>query len=465
MLFFKNKRKVLLENAQNVVRLACKVVSYRKDILPGSVVTEIETLQQELLNVCRDKASADAAIEAKMEALHQVIEKHGGDIYPVTFWSEHIEMLLVAAILAIGIRTFFFQPFKIPTNSMYPTYAGMTYEYYATPDEVPSLPERLCRKLKLFTTNKHLQAKQDGELSILMKEDTRNGAISIYNPVVPSRKFLVWPSQSRRLTFLVGDSPHTLEVPVDFHQILDIIEQAFMQDAAAPQGRAYRPLDLSEEQRIAQHLRSYEKLVAKPLNKVLNKNDTILNFDILTGDMLFVDRISYHFQRPAIGDPFVFRTDHIRGLIDRDGHPDEKYYIKRLVGKAGDTLEVKEPVLYRNGKPIEGAEAFRLNAEKTGEYEGYLARGWLSHGEQETLPDGYFYAMGDNSDESLDSRGWGHQSQIYLTDSSGMHRSKQLIVNLEKKSGKPFNFVPEKDVVGKAVFIFYPFSSRWGPAH
>ncbi|MBQ7332699.1 MAG: S26 family signal peptidase, partial [Opitutales bacterium] len=48
------------------------------------------------------------------------------------------------------------------------------------------------------------------------------------------------------------------------------------------------------------------------------------------------------------------------------------------------------------------------------------------------VPEGFFYALGDNSANSYDSRGWGG--------------------------------VPADDIVGSALFILYPFSSRWGLA-
>src|SRR5262245_20879837 len=46
--------------------------------------------------------------------------------YPNAAWRENIEVLLVALTVAMGIRTFFLQPFKIPTGSMQPTLYGVT---------------------------------------------------------------------------------------------------------------------------------------------------------------------------------------------------------------------------------------------------------------------------------------------------------------------------------------------------
>ena len=45
--------------------------------------------------------------------------------YPHAAWRENVEVLLVALAVAMGIRTFFLQPFKIPTGSMQPTLYGV----------------------------------------------------------------------------------------------------------------------------------------------------------------------------------------------------------------------------------------------------------------------------------------------------------------------------------------------------
>ena len=113
-----------------------------------------------------------------------------------------------------------------------------------------------------------------------------------------------------------------------------------------------------------------------------------------------------------------------------NGVPEDKYYIKRLVGIGGDTLKVEGNTLVRNGKPIDGSPAFAKNAKREGLYGGYLADGALSGGKEVKVENGKYYAMGDNSHNSLDSRYWGQ--------------------------------VPEKAIVGKSLIIFYPFTSRWG---
>jgi signal peptidase I len=156
---------------------------------------------------------------------------------------------------------------------------------------------------------------------------------------------------------------------------------------------------------------------------------------------------------PKVGQGFVFRTDHISSpyMQDRDtGRQLEQYYIKRLVGTPGDTLEIREPGLYRNGAPITGSSAFAANARREGKYKGYfnspasdtfLGRGvsmrvpagtYLGRGERLLVPARKYFAMGDNSANSQDGRYWG--------------------------------FVPAKDVVGRPIFVYYPFTRHWGPA-
>jgi signal peptidase I len=116
-------------------------------------------------------------------------------------------------------------------------------------------------------------------------------------------------------------------------------------------------------------------------------------------------------------------------LASTDG---DQYFIKRLVGTPGDTLEVKKTQLWRNGSPITGSTAFEANANRIGNYPGYQAMGLLAEGKQLHVEPRSYFAMGDNSPNSKDSRYWG--------------------------------FVPAKDVVGRPLFVYFPFSAHWGPA-
>ena len=414
-------------DAEELLRLAHKVYHYRRDILTDYQLEELLKAVKNLENALQSGMEEGEEITRTTGILDKILRNSGGAFYPRKFWAENTEVFLVAAILAIGIRTFFLQPFKIPTNSMYPTYNGMTYEVYQSAAEQPGFAKRSFRKLSLWAAHYDLTASATGNLVAPLQPVARFGASGRVNGYIlrfkkiRGRKYFFFPAYYKEYTFWLDDVPTKMRVPLDFK-----FEKVFM-EALFP--------DKTSLSQVCNEIGVRFDSVSPVLDtgKRFEKSDTILSFDILTGDALFVDRFSYNFVRPKVGDPFVFRTGKIPGITRRNGGiPDDKYYIKRLVGKEEDTLEIRRPVLYRNGKPIEGAKAFVFNAERTGDYEGYTYMDRLSLGSRTIIPDGHFFAMGDNSDESSDSRRWG--------------------------------FVPEKEVVGKAIVIYYPFSRRWGLA-
>ncbi len=428
---FKSEQKKMQLNAQNWVQLANKVVHFRRDQLPDR---EIEALQKGIKDLRSDiKEKADAStLKLSIGNLEGCLQKSGGTFYPKSGLVEWVEFLLVASILFIGIRTFFVQPFKIPTNSMWPSYYGMTAETFTSLEEEPNPVARVFR-LAAYGAKKHsIDAPASGELKIpfISSGSTMHLAYS----TVRTRRWLILPAQGHQYTFYVGDEPVTITVPSDFRidQVLSDMwfgEGGTLVDNLLPKISAR---NFSEDYMTLQlgNSRGSIRTTLVSTGKVFQKGERLLSFDILTGDQLFVDRMSYHFAKPKVGQGFVFRTRNIKG-VERKGEYTDKYYIKRLVGIPGDVLEVKEPVLYRNGEDIEGSVAFAKNAQYEGLYRGYVNIEKLDVGKTVTIPEDSFFAMGDNSFDSLDSRYWGT--------------------------------VPEKDVIGKPLFIYYPFTRRWGP--
>jgi signal peptidase I len=426
--------------ATEMLRLARKVVDYRRDIAPPRQLDAVTEAAARLRELLENSAANAEELNHACELLHEALARCGGDLYPVTFWGENIEMLLVAAILAIGIRSFFLMPFKIPTNSMYPSYNGLTPAVYAPGQPGPGALERVWRFVTLGATHHELLAPADGEvvvpLTLVRDADGRQQFLEYYKPA-PSTALLdrlhqllgAQPDPVWEYTLLVGGQPADVQVPKDFR-----LDEAFLRSYFPNLAQGAASDTASIYDRLAQHGYIYQTPEGNyylRTRQTARRGEPVLNFDVCTGDMLFVDRFTYNFFPPRVGDPFVFRTGGIEELTGNG--QDEQYYIKRLVGRPGDVMEVRPPVLWRNHQPILGAAAFAKNAHQTDNYPGYVNGGALGPGESLTVAPGFYFAMGDNSPLSYDSRYWGG--------------------------------VPQGNVVGRAVLIVYPFSARWGLAH
>ena len=406
---FSTPDKQMLANARNWLHVADRVFNYRRDQLGAADLASLRQKTETLRAQVREKAGA-AKLKLSIEELEPVLRSAGGRIYPHSALREWVEFFVVASILVIGSRQFFFQPFKIPTNSMWPTYNGMVPEVHATPADEPGAASKIFRTVALGASAYRINAPVDGEILI------PNNSESVATPT-RGRQWLFFPQQQRRYYFVVGGQTVSVGVPVDF--AMDMVLRDFAR------GRLVRGWITQEDGTVRE-----ADLIRT--GKYVKAGERVLSFDILTGDSLVVDRMSYHFTRPRVGSGFVFRTTNIRGAQDRSQNHIDSYYIKRLCGVPGDKLEIRDGVLHRNGAPITGARAFDYNAARANKYNGYQNHGMLAAGSTYTVSEDGYIALGDNSYNSQDSRYWGE--------------------------------VPRKDIVGRPLFVFYPFNNHWGVA-
>jgi signal peptidase I len=123
------------------------------------------------------------------------------------------------------------------------------------------------------------------------------------------------------------------------------------------------------------------------------------------GDHILVNKLSYglripflekyliDYAKPARGDVVVF-------IFPED---DSKDFIKRVIGVAGDTVEVRAKKIFINGKPVDDPHAH---------FAGYDPQsGGAGSGDDygpKTVPENHIFVMGDNRDRSYDSRFWGY---------------------------------------------------------
>ncbi len=449
--FLLSEEKKMRRHAANWLEVAERVYNFRRDQLPPAQVQQLVAATGDLKLRLKDKADA-SKLKMAIEKLEDVLRQTGGRIYPTSSLVENVEFFLVAAIVILGLRAYFVQPFKIPTNSMWPTYYGMTHELIK-PGEEPGVLGRVGRLLAFGATNYRAIAPADGEILVPALK-FQDGEFHVVSTQRAGRALGFFPTTYRVYTFLVNGTPTEIEVPVDFG-FERVLDEAFggknrpftrVLREQASSGRTPESSILT----ISAGGRTFDQRVYWiPVGKQAKRGEPILSFDILTGDLLFVDRITYNFFPPKVGQGFVFKTENIHSdaMTGPNGEQLRQYYIKRLVGTPGDKIEVRAPKfirdggensndpaaqLFRNGAPITGADAFKANSEKRGLYPGYTNVGLLGIGNVVEVPANSFMALGDNSPNSADSRYWG--------------------------------FIPDKDVVGKPLFIYFPLTRRWGLA-
>jgi signal peptidase I len=427
------KHHRFLKIAKQVLEIAHKVKLYRGDVLRAEDLAEQDRLADQLVMLVK-RSAQPAETEPAITALHEVLVRNGGKVYPVTGTADFVEMIVMAAIVAGAIRSFLLQPFKIPTNSMWPTYNGMTSVVRAPGTEVPSLVTRTFEKIQ-WTWTYVERAPVEGEVKIPLDNAGFDGKDKHYRPRGRN-------AVSNDYMLVVGNTPMVVDVPADFG-LEGVLLRTYYPDYAK---LALRRQDNERWDKLLVLAGRDNRIENGPNGPMLltgfkvKAGQPVLNFDILTGDMLFVDRVSYNFVNPSRGDTFVFKTNNIPGLNDRNGNPSQNYYVKRLAGVPGERLFVDgDGRLYVNGKVVTSPEPMVLNSERATDrgYYGYLADlGDYAYAiplnKEYIVTDRHYYALGDNSANSFDSRGWGE--------------------------------VPEKDVVGKPLFILHPFTSHWGAA-
>ncbi len=155
------------------------------------------------------------------------------------------------------------------------------------------------------------------------------------------------------------------------------------------------------------------------------------------GDFILVNKFAYGLRLPVAGTKVVSVGEPQRGDVMVFFPPgDRRYFIKRVVGLPGDDIRVSNNVLYVNGERmlqertaldyLEMEPGYQVMWEQLGDTR-HLIRKRRRAGEyglnyRAVVPEGHYFMVGDNRDNSFDSRAWGA--------------------------------VPEENIVGKAFFVW-----------
>lgn len=174
---------------------------------------------------------------------------------------------------------------------------------------------------------------------------------------------------------------------------------------------------------------------------------------IKIGEFIFVSMFAYDWHIPFTRKSFKERHDPQRGDIVVFEYPldPSKDYIKRVIGVPGDTIEIRNKRVILNGKPLPtevvndpdlladlapkyDPSNLTLLKETIGDVSHYIMHmNDRNSGDMEPtiVPEDSFFVMGDNRDDSLDSRYWG--------------------------------FVPRRKILGEGSFIWFSFDKDHFP--
>ena len=370
------------KEARHLVKGARKFLHYKRDLLKPERVDEIESRRTDLLAAIRAgdrKAAGEASKHLRVACENSLPHEK-----PTGWMEENVEVMFVAIVIALGLRAYYLQPFRIPTGSMQPTLNGIIGTPVPKADW-PSAPVRLAEYVLRGRRYVHVVNDRDRTIAF----DGRGEAV--YD--MQHMHFF-----SRSMLNFHDSNPLRLPAPGNPMKEIGLLDA--LRDARNNSGRI-------------------------PAGTVLAEGT------IDSGDLVLVDKFSYHFRRPKRGEVFVFDTRGIRGIHERSGEQGGgSHYIKRLCGVPGDALSIQPPNLLIDGR-VASEPGIQQVIEGEGEYAinpgGYsladprelAARPELRHFLGSTTatltlrgddaPPGLreYAALGDNTGNSLDSRYWG----------------------------------------------------------
>ncbi len=376
------------KNAKILAKGGKKFLDYKRDLLAPDRIAEIESRRKDLLAAIKsnDRAKTDEASKQLRATCENSLPREK----PQDWFQENVEVMFVAIVIALGLRAYYLQPFRIPTGSMQPTLNGIIGTQVKKEDW-PGFPQRVLEYVLRGRSYVHVVNDQDRRLA--------PGPYKGIN-VRDVQKFHFF---SRGEIGFLDSPPISLPGP------------------ANPSGEAGLDAALIE---------------AVNNGGVLKKGTVLLEGTIDSGDLVLVDKFSYHFRKPERGEVFVFETLGIKGIKDRSGpQGGGSHYIKRLVGVPGDGLSINTPDLLVDGK-IAQEPGIRRIAEGGPPFEkehlGYVlakrggfgdySRIYMEKPDEILKLDGEnakpgmreYAAMGDNTANSLDSRYWGTVKEYNL---------------------------------------------------
>ncbi len=387
------ERRKLRKRLDELQTHARHLLNLREDLMSADEVAGLDRAMQEAATARR--GGECATMQAAGDALAGLLDRLT-PARPASWLLENFEVLVVAVGVAMAFRCYFFQPFKIPTGSMQPTLYGISSQEQAQAGVWDRHPFKLVKWAATGSWYRDIRAHAGGQVILLERDDSRPGYMAL---LIAGKKY---------------------RVPVD----------AWRERRAVQ----LRPLDPGAAERV------------QGLGPVLGRvaaGDRIWSGNVTAGDHVFVNRVVWNFRRPRRGEVMVFSTSDIKTL------PPGTHYIKRMIGLPNEVLSVVPPNVLINGQAVTEPETIARVARQArladwappytgyqviGGQEPFMPQALRQPGDEFRLGPAHYFAMGDNTFNSRDSRYWGS--------------------------------VPARNLLGPACLVYWPFASaRLGVIH
>lgn len=452
-----------------------KLLAAQRDLIRPAKIEKLEKALTELKTQCRGPIDKEALQTARMNTLDTADKVLIP--YPDASYRDWVEMFLVVAALVLAFRTFFFQPFKIPTGSMQPTLYGITIE---------NLKDRFSGNITggvesgiLTVSEDFFQPTDQGRLivfddnssvtitHVLSSESVKVGS----EKKIRQQKFTVKFQLPDKMAYFVeklrGYSYHSMQAEGNWKvksieppkTVFPFITKQILIFQDIDSGKSIRrtgwfpPMD-SYRKPILGRGRS-DDYNHSFVGTEFEPGEFIYKLRVKTGDHLFVNRITYNFRHPRRGDISVFTIKNADVTHQHPGLPQkDTFYIKRLTGLGGEEIHIgKDRHLRINGYRLSSAdERFEfiyshpknlnrlpINPTIKSVYSGHqlvndLGPDFSDQQFPYVVPSGHYLFFGDNTANSMDSRSWGA--------------------------------LPKNKVIGHSSFVYWPpLSSRFGWSH
>jgi signal peptidase I len=179
--------------------------------------------------------------------------------------------------------------------------------------------------------------------------------------------------------------------------------------------------------------------------------------NLLIGDHLLVNKFLFAPTLSRVERAILPTRDIRRGDVVVFKYPDEpdRDFIKRVIGLPGETIEMKAKKIYINGQPLD--EPYVHFLEPVGDAQEVISYDLRENYPKTVVPQNFYFVMGDNRDNSQDSRYWGFLPRNYI-------KGRALMIYWSYESGRE-DYVDEgvgasaKRIIGVVTHFFT--KTRW----